>query len=99
MKQKPTVPRNPWVVAAKFRKAGAHAKPEKALRRAAKMELLQECGVIAAQQAFKRTNSGSNPGWQWRPNEKAYAHHGLCLFVESFQGCQAVIGWFQTGVG
>ena len=38
------VPRNPLVVPAKFRKAGAHRKSEKALRRAGK--------VKAAQQAF-----------------------------------------------
>ena len=38
-------PRNPLVVAAKFRKAGAHGKSEKALRRTEKIKvgkLLQE---------------------------------------------------------
>lgn len=43
MKRKPTAPRNPLVAAAKFRRAGAHDRSVKALRRAAKMEL-QKCG-------------------------------------------------------
>ena len=36
-------PRNPLVAPAKFRKAGAHGKSEKALRRAAKMEIQEGC--------------------------------------------------------
>ena len=39
MKRKPVLPRNPFVAAAKFKKAGAHGKSEKALRRAATVEL------------------------------------------------------------
>lgn len=39
MKRKPTAPRNPFVAAAKFRKAGAHGKTGKASRRADKMAL------------------------------------------------------------
>jgi len=38
MKQKPSPPRNPFVAAAKFRKAGAHKKSNKALRRSDKMK-------------------------------------------------------------
>lgn len=34
MKRKPTAPRNPFVAAALFKKAGAHDKPNKAKRRA-----------------------------------------------------------------
>ncbi len=38
MKKKvPITPRNPFVALAKFRKAGSHRKPEKALRRQAAM--------------------------------------------------------------
>jgi len=37
MKRKPAAPRNPFVVAAKFRKAGAHKKSNKALRRQEKV--------------------------------------------------------------
>lgn len=62
MKRKPTAPRNPLVAAAKFKKAGAHGKTEKALRRAARIELKRECGVMAAQYPFKVPGSGSNPG-------------------------------------
>lgn len=43
MKRKPTAPRNPLVAVAKFRRAGAHGKSVKALRRAAKTDL-QKCG-------------------------------------------------------
>src|ERR1019366_9452100 len=39
MKRKSMAPRNPFVAAAKFRKAGAHGKTGKASRRADKMEL------------------------------------------------------------
>lgn len=38
MKRKSIKPRNPFVAAAKFKRAGAHGKTGKALRRAAKME-------------------------------------------------------------
>lgn len=39
MKRKRLAPRNPFVAAAKFRKAGAHGKSEKALRRVGKIEM------------------------------------------------------------
>lgn len=39
MKRKRMAPRNPFVAAALFRKAGEHRKESKALRRAAKVEL------------------------------------------------------------
>ena len=61
MKRKTVAPRNPYVAAAKFRKAGVHAKTEKALRRAARIEVQRECGVMAAQYPFKVSGSGSNP--------------------------------------
>ena len=48
------VPRNVFVVAAKFRKAGAHRKSEKAVRRAEKIKLWVG-GVAAAHQAFTLT--------------------------------------------
>lgn len=41
MKRKSLAPRNPFVAAAKFRKAGKHDKTEKALRRAARMAMQQ----------------------------------------------------------
>lgn len=47
MKHRKTVPaRNPLVAPALFRKAGAHGKTEKALRRAAKMELQNRGCVV-----------------------------------------------------
>lgn len=39
MNRKMPAPRNPYAAAAKKRVAGTHAKPEKAKRRAAKMEV------------------------------------------------------------
>lgn len=61
MKRKMAAPRNPFVAAAKFKKAGAHDKTEKALRRALRMELQREYGVKAAQHPFKVPGLGSNP--------------------------------------
>jgi len=39
-------PRNPLVAAAKFRKAGAHGKSEKALRREEEMVIKHKLGVV-----------------------------------------------------
>lgn len=39
MKRKSMAPRNPFVAVARFKKAGVHSKTEKALRRAARMEI------------------------------------------------------------
>lgn len=52
MKRKSMAPRNPFVAAAKFRKAGKHDKTEKALRRASRMEMQRNFGRVARQQAF-----------------------------------------------
>ena len=43
MKRKPQAPRNPFVAAARFKKAGAHKKPYKAVRRQAKLVLQRGC--------------------------------------------------------
>jgi hypothetical protein len=48
MKRKPSAPRNPFVAAALFKKAGSHAKPHKAVRRAQKVAL----GVVAQGQSM-----------------------------------------------
>jgi len=54
MKRKPRLaPRNPFVVPAKHRKAGAHGKTEKATRRADKIQLQREYGVTIAQRPIK----------------------------------------------
>ncbi len=52
MKRKMTAPRNPFVAAAKFKKAGAHVKSMKALRRGEKMYLQGKVGVVAAHRTF-----------------------------------------------
>lgn len=44
-KRKRMAPRNPYVAAAKFRKAGSHAKDKKALRREQKMEIQRVASV------------------------------------------------------
>ena len=46
-------PRNPLIVPAKFRKAGAHGKTEKAKRRAVKMELWER-SLVTRHPAFNR---------------------------------------------
>ena len=62
MKRKtmPVRPRNPFVVPAKFRKAGAHGKTEKATRREAKIDL-RECSLVARHPAFTRTKDEFEP--------------------------------------
>ncbi len=61
MKRKSTTPRNPFVAAVRFRKAGKHGKTEKALRRAARMEIQQGgFGRVARQQAFNLYQVSSN---------------------------------------
>lgn len=52
MKRKRLKPRNRLVAAGLFRKAGAHGKSEKALRRAAKIETQWGAGVVAAHRTF-----------------------------------------------
>lgn len=51
-KRKSMAPRNPFVAVAQFRKAGEHGKTEKALRRAARMEMQRTFGRVVRQQAF-----------------------------------------------
>lgn len=59
MKRKPMLaPRNPLVVAAKFRKAGAHEKSTKALRREQKMNDQREVCRVARHPAFNRNKDG-----------------------------------------
>lgn len=52
MNRKMMAPRNPFVAVAKLKKAGAHGKSKKALRRAEKMELQSGYGIAAVQRAF-----------------------------------------------
>ena len=57
MKRKPMLaPRNPYVVPAKHRHAGAHGKSVKAVRRADKMALNKQwdSSLVARQPAFTR---------------------------------------------
>ena len=59
--RKPSGPRNPFVAAALFKKAGTHAKPDKALRRKAKV-LLGRLAHLAEHPAFNRMVPSSNLG-------------------------------------
>lgn len=86
MKRKMLAPRNPFVAAAKFKKAGAHGKTEKALRRAARMELQREYGVKAAQHPFKVPGLGSSPSAPTSNSTKA--HCGVFPL-----GCSSVAKW------
>lgn len=64
-------PRNPFVAPAKFRKAGAHQKSLKSLRRAAKMQLQRESGRVAeGTWLLTRRRTGSNPS---APTTNSYA--------------------------
>ncbi len=85
MKPRKTVPaRNPLVAPAKFRKAGAHGKTEKALRRAAKMELQNNRCVaqLGEHPAFTRNVESSILSAPTSNSKKSYplcaSVRGLC---------------------
>lgn len=59
--RKPSGPRNPYVAAALFKKAGTHAKPNKALRRQAKV-LQGRLAHSVEHPAFNRKVPSSNLG-------------------------------------
>lgn len=59
MKRKPRLaPRNPLATLASHRKAGAHGKSGKALRRLERVQLERETGVVAAHRAFTPAKDG-----------------------------------------
>ncbi len=60
MKRKPSAPRNPFVAAAMFKKAGTHRKSNKSLRRADKMSL-SGCSSKARACGFYPRGEGSIP--------------------------------------
>lgn len=62
-KTKTIAPRNPLVVLAKFKAAGAHGKSKKALRRAAKMEVQREHGAKVGQDFSPYLCKVSGSGW------------------------------------
>ena len=84
MKRKQVLPRNPFVAAAKFKKAGAHGKSEKALRREGKMHIHREYGVAVAQHPFKVPGLGSTPSAPTSSTTKADRHR--CVSVVLFLG-------------
>jgi hypothetical protein len=59
--RKPSAPRNPFVAAAKFKKAGAHTKPHKALRRQEKVNEGRLAHLVE-HPAFNRMVPSSNLG-------------------------------------
>lgn len=59
--RKPSAPRNPFVAAAKFKKAGAHTKPHKALRRQGKVNQGRLAHLVE-HPAFNRMVPSSNLG-------------------------------------
>jgi hypothetical protein len=61
MKRKSSAPRNPFVSAAKFRKAGAHKKSNKALRRSDKVKYQGALAEWSGICLLSRTRMGSNP--------------------------------------
>ena len=81
MKRKPVLPRNPYVAAAKFKKAGAHGKSEKALRRAATVQTHREYGVMAAQHPFKVPGPDSSSGAPTSSTTKANLHWAGALLL------------------
>lgn len=58
MKRKIPAPRNPFVAAAKFKKAGAHRKTEKALRRQDHVNTQCESSLVTRHRTFNPTKDG-----------------------------------------
>jgi hypothetical protein len=58
VKRKQSAPRNPFVAAAKFKKAGAHGKSEKALRRASRIDAQREASLAARHRTFNPDQDG-----------------------------------------
>lgn len=78
-KRKSPAPRNPFVAAARERKAGRHGKTEKALRRAARMEMQAKGFVaqLAEQGAFTSEVVGSNPTGSTTLHNESGSRNGL----------------------
>ncbi|THF61660.1 hypothetical protein E6O51_09425 [Pseudothauera rhizosphaerae] len=66
-----TKPRNPYVASAKFRKAGAHGKTEKAQRRQAKAALRRESKRVP--EYLQQRIAGSVPLPMLRPAQASLA--------------------------
>lgn len=81
MKRKIPAQRNPFVAVAKFKKAGAHGKSKKALRRAEKMEL-RGCSSRVEHPAFNRTESVQSAPPLPAPS-KVYFSSVVCLMLVS----------------
>lgn len=88
MKRKMSAPRNPFVAVARFKKAGAHGKSSKALRRAEKMEL-RGCSSRVEHPAFNRTESVQSAPPLPAPS-KVHFSSAICLKLAS------VVRW-QSG--
>lgn len=80
MKRKITAPRNPFVAAAKMKKAGAHGKSNKALRRAGKIEMQRRVGVVAAHRTF-------NPGQDEFESLTLHQHQAKRILRVRFASC------------
>ena len=76
-KRKSLAPRNPFVAAAKFRKAGRHDKTKKALRREARVEMQRTFGRAARQQAFNLYDVSSILTGSTSRNSTTKADRGL----------------------
>ncbi|MDR2195718.1 MAG: hypothetical protein LBE50_03825 [Gallionellaceae bacterium] len=74
-KRKPMAPRNPFVAAAKFKKAGAHKKPYKAIRRAEKQALLGRSSKV--EQEVHPRGDGSIPSAPTRKNQENHRTRAL----------------------
>ncbi len=79
MDRKRPAPRNPFVAAAKFKKAGAHGKSEKAMRRAVNVKTQREYGVAVAQHPFKVPGLGSIPSAPTISSLLCASVQGVCV--------------------
>lgn len=78
MKRIASAPRNPFVVAAKFKNAGPHMKSEKAIRRAARIELGR---LVSA-----KTDKQYYPPAEHYPTRKAIAFSRFSCWRDAKKG-------------
>ncbi len=79
-KRKPLAPRNPLVVVARFKQAGAHGKPEKAKRRANAVSVGREVNSIG------RVSGFYPEGYEFEPRASHHAKNQSFLLCASMQG-------------
>lgn len=86
MNRKRLAPRNPYVAAAKFRKAGAHEKSQGARRQELKCQTNRRVAQLAEQETFNLKVAGSYPAASTRQQDESRFSESISILVFK---CQA----------